>query len=161
MHTHFPRQWKPSLNSLRQRVIVPLMFTRPESVFTVTVQPAQFLFKENALFVEGVGTASVEFVPKGEKVEGGRRVLDGKQRRGILLRSEELEHFWKGKEAMTVVREGKDSHRTLTITPAQASLHLRLLISPKSQDLPPVSREDTLTPPEVWLLQQYLTVTLT
>lgn len=99
----------------------------------------------------------MEFVPKADKAEGGRRQLEVTQRRFITLLSTELEHFWTAKGPQTVQRDTKEAIKRLTITPIADSLHLRLLTTPKDNS-EATSREETLQKAEIWLIQQYITV---
>ena len=157
MHSQFPQQWKPKPTTVRQQVIVPLLLSRPASLLSITALTAQFVYRHSALFLGNTGSVKVEFVPKSEKIEEGRRQLDVKQKRFITLLSSELEHFWTAKTPKTVLRETKETVKKLTITPVSDSIHLHLLISPKDNTQPSI-REETLQKQEIWLVQQYITV---
>jgi hypothetical protein len=158
MHSQFPQQWKPKPSTVRQQVIVPLILSRPASLLSITALTAQFVYRDSALFLGNTGSVKVEFVPKTEKIEEGRRQLDVKQKRFITLVSSELEHFWQAKAPKTVLRETKETIKKLTITPISDSIHLHLLISPKDNTQPTTIREETLQKQEIWLVQQYITV---
>ena len=159
LSTHFPQEWKPKAHQIRPQVIVPLLISRPASLLSITALTAQFVYRENALFLGNTGNVRVEFMPKAEKAEGGRRPLEVKQRKFITLLSTELEHFWQAKGPKIVQRDTKEAIKTLTITPISDSIHLHLLTTPKDTT-EATTREETLQKPEIWLIQQYITVSL-